>query len=197
MSANNPNIFPHQEGITRKERATLLGTRGATVWFTGLSGSGKTSIAAACERILVSEGRSAYLLDGDNLRDRLNSDLGFSPEDRYENIRRVSEVACLFSDAGMISLVSLISPFIRDRESARSAHEEIGIPFFEVFIDTPIEVCEMRDAKGLYVKARAGELTDFPGVNSPYESPKFPDFVVKPDDGNPTTIATKVLKVLL
>lgn len=197
MPADDLNIFPHQNGVTRKEREVLLGTKGSTIWFTGLSGSGKTSVAAACERILVSEGKAAYLLDGDNLRTRLNNDLGFSPDERHENIRRASEVARLFSDAGMISLVSLISPYLSHRQSARNIHEEAGIPFFEVYIDTPIEICEMRDTKGLYEKARKGQLDDFPGVNSPYEPPEFPDFVVNPEDGNPTKIATEVLKVLL
>ena len=137
--------------------------KGATVWFTGLSGSGKSIVAVEIERRLVASGRPAYLLDGDNLRHGLNADLGFSPEDRAENVRRVAEVARLMADAGVVVLVSLVSPYRADRDAARAIHDEAGLPFLEVFVDTPLEVAEARDPKGLYAKARAGEIRDFTG----------------------------------
>lgn len=185
------NITWHA-GVAREARQS----RGATVWFTGLSGSGKSTVAAICERRLVEAGRSAYLLDGDNLRHGLNADLGFSAEDRTENIRRVGEVARLFADAGVIALVPVISPYREDRAAARAAHDAVGLPFFEVFVDTPIEICESRDPKGLYAKARAGEIKGFTGIDDPYEPPLHPELRLTPDDGQAEEQATLVLKLL-
>jgi bifunctional enzyme CysN/CysC len=186
------NITWHA-GVTRDARLS----RGATVWFTGLSGSGKSTVAAICEQRLLGVGRPAYLLDGDNLRHGLNGDLGFSAVDRTENIRRVGEVARLFADAGVIALVPVISPYRADREQARSTHRGMGIPFFEVFVDTPIEVCETRDPKGLYAKARAGELKGFTGIDDPYEAPAEPELRLTPDDGTAEDQASRVLALLV
>mgnify|MGYP002403499058 FL=1 len=178
--------------VSREQRTH----RGATIWLTGLSGSGKSSLAVELERRFVAEGRHAYLMDGDNLRHGLNSDLGFSDDDRRENIRRTSEVAALFADSGAVAIVSLISPFTDERERAREIHAERGLPFFEVFVDTPLEVCEQRDPKGLYAKARRGEISQFTGIDSPYERPEHADIVVTPDDGQPTEAADAVLRNL-
>jgi bifunctional enzyme CysN/CysC len=149
--------------------------------MTGLSGSGKSTIAAAAEHTLVGSGRNAYMLDGDNLRHGLNADLGFSEEDRAENVRRVGEVAKLLAESGVVAIVSLVSPFRDARDKVRAAHEAAGIPFYEVFVDTPLEECERRDPKGLYAKARAGEITDLTGVGSPYEAPASPALTTDPD----------------
>jgi bifunctional enzyme CysN/CysC len=186
------NVVWHTGAVTRDQRAT----RGATVWFTGLSGSGKSSVAAELERTLVAAGRPAYILDGDNLRHGLNADLGFSAADRSENIRRVGEVARLFADAGAIALVPVISPYRDDRARARSIHDALGLPFVEVFVDTPIEVCEARDPKGLYAKARAGEITDFTGIDAPYEPPDSPELVLSPADGDAAAQAARVFERL-
>jgi bifunctional enzyme CysN/CysC len=167
------------------------------VWFTGLSGSGKSTVAAICEQRLVDAGRPAYLLDGDNLRHGLNADLGFTAADRTENIRRVGEVARLFADAGVIALVPVISPYRADRAQARAAHVEVGLPFFEVFVDTPIDVCETRDPKGLYAKARAGEIKGFTGIDDPYEAPAAPELRLTPDDGTAEEQASRVLALLV
>ncbi len=175
------NITFHPSKLSREERWGALGTSGATIWMTGLSGSGKSTIATAVEHTLVSGGRFAYMLDGDNLRHGLNANLGFSEEDRAENVRRVGEVARLMAEAGAISIVSLVSPYAAERDKVRAAHREAGIPFFEVFVDTPLEECERRDPKGLYAKARAGEITDLTGVGSPYEAPQSPELTPDPD----------------
>jgi bifunctional enzyme CysN/CysC len=175
------NITFHPSQLTREERWQALGTTGATIWMTGLSGSGKSTIAAAAEHTLVSSGQPAFMLDGDNLRHGLNSNLGFSPEDRAENVRRVGELAKTLAEAGTVAIVSLVSPYAADRDRVRRVHEEAGIPFFEVFVDTPLEECERRDPKGLYAKARAGEITDLTGVGSPYEAPASPELVTDPD----------------
>jgi bifunctional enzyme CysN/CysC len=175
------NITFHPSKLSREDRWGALETAGATIWMTGLSGSGKSTIATAIEHSLVSSGRSAYMLDGDNLRHGLNADLGFSEEDRAENVRRVGEVAKILAEAGTISIVSLVSPYAAEREKVRAAHAEAGIPFFEVFVDTPLEECERRDPKGLYAKARAGEITNLTGVGAPYEAPERPDLVTDPD----------------
>ncbi|HJR90904.1 MAG TPA: adenylyl-sulfate kinase, partial [Acidimicrobiia bacterium] len=151
---------------------------GATVWLTGLSGSGKSTIAAELEEALVGSGRAAYRLDGDNLRLGLNGDLGFAADDRAENVRRVGEVARLFADAGVVAIVPVISPYRADRDRVRAIHAEAGLAFVEVFVDTPIEVCEARDPKGLYAKARAGEIKGFTGIDDPYEAPLAPDLVI-------------------
>jgi bifunctional enzyme CysN/CysC len=173
------NITFHPSKLSREERWQSLKTGGATIWLTGLSGSGKSTIATAVEHSLVSSGRAAYMLDGDNLRHGLNANLGFSAEDRAENVRRVGEVAKVLADSGTIAIVSLVSPYAEDRDRVRAAHEEAGLPFYEVFVDTPLEECERRDPKGLYAKARAGEITDLTGVGSPYEAPERPE--LKPD----------------
>ncbi len=175
------NITFHPSKLSRDERWQALGTGGATIWMTGLSGSGKSTIATAVEHTLVSSGRSAYMLDGDNLRHGLCADLGFSEEDRAENVRRVGEVAKLMAEAGTIAIASLVSPFEDARDRVRAAHREAGIPFYEVFVDTPLEECERRDPKGLYAKARAGEISDLTGVGSPYEAPRNPDLKTDPD----------------
>jgi adenylylsulfate kinase len=187
------NIFWSQPALSRKQRWSLLGVRGGTVWFTGLSGSGKSTISTALEAELLRRGRLAYRLDGDNIRHGLNANLGFSAEDRHENIRRIGEVSRLFADAGAIALVSFISPYRADRDQVRRIHERgiassdaaasgasMGdLPFLEVFVDTPIEVCEQRDPKGLYKKARAGQLKGFTGIDDPYEAPIAPELVLR------------------
>jgi len=164
--------------LTRRDRWRSLGMRGATVWFTGLSGSGKSTLAAAVEERLVACGLAAYRLDGDNVRTGLNEDLGFTPAERDENIRRVAHVARLFADAGVIALAALISPYAKGRREARALHEQAGLRFVEVFVDTPLEVCAARDTKGLYARARAGEIPAFTGVSDPYERPVAPELVV-------------------
>ena len=189
-SQSDPHIVWHSGAVTREQRAS----EGATVWFTGLSGSGKSSIAVEIERRLVAAGRPAYVLDGDNLRHGLNSNLGFSPEDRQENVRRVAEVAKLMADAGVVVLVSLVSPYRADRDLAREIHAEGGLPFYEVFVDTPLEVAEARDPKGLYAKARAGEISDFTGISAPYEAPLSPDLLLRHTDGDVDTLAGIVLE---
>ena len=191
------NVVWHATDLARDERWAALGASGATVWLTGLSGSGKSSVAVALERMLVHEGRPAYLLDGDNLRHGLNGDLGFSAEDRDENVRRVSEVARLFADAGVVALVPLISPYRAARERARAVHEAAGVPFLEVFVDTPLEECERRDPKGLYAKARAGEIKGFTGIDDPYEAPEHPELVLTPADGDAIAQATRVREALV
>ncbi|MGE0067113.1 MAG: adenylyl-sulfate kinase [Solirubrobacterales bacterium] len=175
------NITFHPSKLSREDRWGALDTAGATIWMTGLSGSGKSTIATALEHSLVSSGRSAYMLDGDNLRHGLNADLGFSESDRAENVRRVGEVARILAESGTVSIVSLVSPYRGERDKVRAAHVEAGIPFFEVFVDTPLEECERRDPKGLYAKARAGEITNLTGVGAPYEAPEDPDLVTDPD----------------
>ncbi len=175
------NITFHPSSLSREERRQALGTAGATIWMTGLSGSGKSTIAAAAEHTLVGGGRNAYMLDGDNLRHGLCSDLGFSEEDRAENVRRVGEVAKLLAESGVVAVASLVSPFKEARDKVRAAHEAAGVPFYEVFVDTPLEECERRDPKGLYAKARAGKITDLTGVGSPYEAPENPDLITDPD----------------
>ena len=196
QEGTSPDVVWHPTTLDRDERAEALGNRGATIWFTGLSGSGKSTVAAACERLLVADGRPAYLLDGDNLRHGLNGDLGFSAADRDENVRRVAEVARLFADAGVVALVPLISPYREARRRARALHEAAEVPFLEVFVDTPLEVCEERDPKGLYTKARAGELTGMTGIDDPYEAPESPDLIITPDDGRAVAAATRVLALL-
>jgi bifunctional enzyme CysN/CysC len=168
----------HPSAIVRGERWEALGQRGATVLLTGLPASGKSTIAVALERRLVDLGQSAYLLDGDNIRQGLSDDLGFSPGDRAEHIRRVGQVARLFADSGVVAVVSLISPLADDREHMRSAHAQAGLPFVEVFVDTPVAECERRDPKGLYARARAGEIKGFTGVDAPYEAPRSAEVLV-------------------
>ena len=180
------NITWHEGTVTPEERLKNMGQKGATFWFTGLSGSGKSTIAVAVEQVLLSRGNHAYRLDGDNIRMGLNKNLGFSPEDRTENIRRIAEVSKLMVDAGIVVICALISPYQADREMARSLFEKNE--FVEIFVDTPIELCEARDKKGLYKKARSGELPNFTGINSPYERPSSPDFLITADQNLEDTI---------
>jgi bifunctional enzyme CysN/CysC len=182
----------HPGEVAREDRPSL----GATVWLTGLSGSGKSTVAVAAERALVAAGRPAYVLDGDNLRHGINADLGFSAADRTENVRRVGHVATLLADAGVVVLVPLVSPYRADRDRVRALHREAGLLFVEVFVDTPLELCEQRDPKGLYKKARAGELTGFTGIDDPYEAPAAPELVLHPVDGDPAAMAAMVVALL-
>ena len=169
------NITWHEGHVTRPSRAALLKQKGATLWFTGLSGSGKSTVAFTLEHALVQAGRLAYVLDGDNVRHGLNKNLGFSAADREENIRRIGEVAKLFADAGLIAMTSFISPYRKDRDLVRELHAKGNLPFIEVYVNTPIATCEQRDPKGLYKKARAGELKNFTGIDDPYEEPLRPE----------------------
>jgi bifunctional enzyme CysN/CysC len=170
----------HDSSVDRATRWRRHGFSGATIWLTGLSGSGKSTLADAVAARLLDEGRPAYVLDGDNLRHGLNADLGFSAADRAENVRRVGEVARLLADAGLVVLAPVISPYRADRDRARAIHEDTGLRFVEVFVDTPLELCEERDPKGLYAKARAGELTGMTGIDDPYEPPLTPDVTIVP-----------------
>ena len=173
------HITWHAGQVSRPDRETILGQRGATVWLTGLSGSGKSTIAVATEQKLFERGRLAYVLDGDNIRQGLNRNLGFSPEDRTENIRRIGEVAKLFTDAGIIALTSFISPYRADRDAVRAIMEPGD--FVEVLVDASVETCEKRDIKGLYAKARAGEIPEFTGISAPYEAPERPELELDTD----------------
>ena len=168
----------HEPGVTRSQRWNKHGLVGATVWLTGLSGSGKSTIATELARELLNTSRLAYILDADNVRLGLNSDLGYSDTDRTENIRRMAEVAGLFADSGTVAIVPIISPFIASREHARKIHEQRQLRFIEVHVATPIDECERRDTKGLYAKVRNGQLTGLSGVDSPYEAPISPDVIV-------------------
>ena len=173
----NENIIWHEHHIGKSDRASLKGQRPCILWFTGLSGSGKSTIANRVEEMLFDMGRHTYLLDGDNIRSGLNKDLGFGKEDRVENIRRIAEVAKLFVDSGTIVLTAFISPYRNERDSVRESVEDGE--FIEVFVDTPLEICESRDPKGLYKKARAGEIPDFTGIDSDYEEPVDAEIVLK------------------
>ena len=188
------NITWHEGHVTREERQKLLRQKGATLWFTGLSGSGKSTIAFTLEHALVQRGRLAYVLDGDNIRHGLNKNLGFSAEDRAENIRRIGAVAKLFADAGVVALTAFISPYRRDRDHVRAALS--AGDFVEVFVDAPLEVCEKRDPKGLYKKARAGELKGFTGIDDPYEPPSKPELVLDAGKKDAETLAQEVLAYL-
>ncbi|MEM9294294.1 MAG: adenylyl-sulfate kinase [Planctomycetota bacterium] len=174
---NAPNLTWHHGEVTPEHRAQILGQRGATLWFTGLSGSGKSTVAVALEQALTQRGRLAYRLDGDNVRHGLCANLGFGPEDRDENIRRIGEVAKLFADAGALCLCSFVSPYRDARQRVRNTHQAASppLPFFEVFVDVPVEVAEQRDPKGLYEKARAGKIPEFTGVSAPFEAPETPE----------------------
>ena len=165
----------HSGSVEQAARGAITGGPRVTSWMTGLSGSGKSTIAFGVEEALVSKGRAAYVLDGDNLRHGLNSDLGFSPEDRSENVRRVGEVALLMADAGVVVLVPLISPYVSDRDAIRMSHKAAHLGFIEVHVDAPLSVCQERDPKGLYAKARSGEIHGLTGVDAPYEPPETPE----------------------
>ena len=175
------NVHWHEGDITRDDRNKLLKQKGATIWFTGLSGSGKSTVAVALEGVLLERGRLSYRLDGDNVRMGINKNLGFSAEDRTENIRRIGEVAKLFVDSGVIALSSFISPYRDDRDAVRTLHEEAGMDFIEVFVDCSLDEAEKRDPKGLYKKARAGEIKNFTGIDDPYEAPENAELVLHSD----------------
>ena len=166
------NVHWHDGEISRDDRDRLMNQKGATLWFTGLSGSGKSTIAVALEEALFERGHLSYRLDGDNIRLGINKNLGFSAEDRTENIRRIGEIAKLFVDSSVIALTSFISPYREDRDKVRALHEEAGMPFIEVFVDCSLDEAEKRDPKGLYKKARAGEIKNFTGIDDPYEAPE-------------------------
>ena len=170
------NILRVEGLVGAADRVALLGHGGQTVWFTGLSGSGKSTLAFAVEEALVARGVAAYVLDGDNVRFGLNRDLGFSAADRTENVRRIGEVCRLFQDAGLVVLSAFISPYKADRDAVRALHPEGS--FVEAFVDTPLEICEARDVKGLYARARTGEIPEFSGISAPYEAPDAPDITV-------------------
>ncbi|KHE93245.1 MAG: adenylyl-sulfate kinase [Candidatus Scalindua rubra] len=170
------NIKWHHGKITKEDRAKLLNQKGATIWLTGLSGSGKSTIAVELERALIENNHQAYILDGDNIRHGLNKNLGFSPEDRTENIRRIGEVAKLFTDANIITIAAFVSPYRDDRQNVRKLLD--NGEFIEIYVKCSLEVCETRDTKGLYKKARAGEVKDFTGISAPYEEPLRPEITI-------------------
>lgn len=176
----SPNVTWQDGSLSREQRWQALDARGATVWITGLPSSGKSTMGAAVEERLVEQGRSAYLLDGDNLRCGICGDLGFSREDREANVCRVGELARLFADSGAIAVVALVSPYERTRRQVRERHERDDLPFYEIFIDTPVALCAERDPKGLYARARAGNLDGFTGVDDPYQPPQNPDLRLTP-----------------
>lgn len=179
MSSDQKNLFVSEDFVSPAQRWTRAGHKGCVVWFTGLSGSGKSTLSREVERELFVRGFHAFLLDGDNLRRALNADLGFSPEDRTENIRRTAEVARLLAMSGQVTITAFISPYRQDRENARAIAAASGCEFFEVFIDAPLAVCEERDPKQLYRRARAGEIKQFTGVDAPYETPETPEIHVR------------------
>ena len=189
------NITWHQSEIDQAAREELLKQKGCVIWFTGLSGSGKSTVANQVAAHLHQSGRITYVLDGDNIRHGLNKNLGFSPEDRQENIRRIGEVAKLFADAGLITTTAFISPYRQDRDAVR----DIMSPdrFIEVFVDCPLEICENRDPKGLYKKARAGELKGFTGIDAPYEAPQSPELVVNTNELDVAGCTEQVIAYLM
>ena len=189
------NITWHETTVTAEDREKLLNQKGCVIWFTGLSGSGKSTLANAVEHVLHQQRHHTYVLDGDNVRHGLNKNLGFSPADREENIRRVGEVAKLFADAGTIVMTAFISPYRADRDQARTLVAEGR--FVEVFVDCPLEVCEERDTKGLYKKARAGEIKEFTGISAPYESPLNPEVIVNSAELSIEACAAAVVSVLV
>jgi len=196
------NITWHPS-LSRHERNQLRGQRGFTIWFTGLSASGKSTVATALEQHLLHLGLAAYRLDGDNVRFGLNKDLGFSEKDRNENIRRIAEVAKLFADSSTIALTSFISPYRADRQVARELHASASqagddsIPFIEVFVDVPLEVAEQRDPKGLYKKARAGQISEFTGISAPYEAPEKPEIHIRTDRDSVEACVEKIVQWLV
>jgi bifunctional enzyme CysN/CysC len=174
----HPDVVWSPGSLHRDERWKTLGISGATIWFTGLSGSGKSTLATATEEHLIAHHRPAFRLDGDNVRCGLNSDLGFDRAGRDENVRRVGEVALLFAEAGVVAVVALISPYAEARDRARRLHDEAGIPFIEIYVATPVDVCADRDPKGLYARSKSGAVASFTGVDDPYEVPVSPELVV-------------------
>lgn len=213
-STENPNVIWHKGSVSPTKRGELLGQRGCVVWFTGLSGSGKSTIANALDQILLQIGRPSFLLDGDNIRHGLCATpsilesaygtsfskrfgLGFSPEDREENIRRVGEVTCLMASAGLICLTAFVSPYRKDRHRVRSVVQSNNMPFLEVFVDTPLHVCESRDPKGLYRQAREGKIQFFTGITDPYEPPENPELTLDTSAKTPEFHARQVLEMLM
>lgn len=192
------NITWHGGHVSPEARHANMGQHGATVWFTGLSGSGKSTVAVAVEKLLIDQGKHVYRLDGDNVRHGLCSNLGFSPEDRDENIRRIGETAKLFADAGMICLCSFVSPYRDARQLVRDLHEsaEPKLSFLEAFVDVPVEVAESRDPKGLYAKARKGEIKDFTGISAPFEAPESPEIHLKTHEQSLDDSAAAVVAAL-
>jgi adenylylsulfate kinase len=190
------NVHWHEGDITREHREKILGHKGATLWFTGLSGSGKSTIAVELEGMLNELGMLSYRLDGDNVRMGINKNLGFSAEDRTENIRRIGEVAKLFVDSGVIALSSFISPYRADRDQVRALHEAAGMDFIEVYVDCSLESAEARDPKGLYKKARAGEIKNFTGIDDPYEAPDAPEIHLHSDQQSLEEEVNQIFSVL-
>ncbi len=188
------NITWHEGHVGREEREGLLKQKGALIWMTGLSGSGKSTVAYTLEHALMQQGRLAYVLDGDNIRHGLNKNLGFSPEDRTENIRRIGEVGKLFADTGVITVTAFISPYRADRDIVRELMGEGN--FFEIYCEAPLEVCEERDPKGLYKKARAGEIKGFTGIDAPYEAPEKAEMVIRTDQLSPQEATIKLIELL-
>ncbi len=188
------NVVWHRGEVDPGSRRRAYGHGGAMVWLTGLSGSGKSTVAHRVEALLVGRSVASYTLDGDNLRHGLNADLGFAAKDRSENVRRVSEVGRLFADAGVVVLAAFVSPYRRDRDAARDRAEEL--PFFEVWVATPLEVCEARDPKGLYRRARRGEIPEFTGVSAPYEEPTSPELVLQTHQEGVDESARRVIRML-
>lgn len=197
MQPKAQNIVWHEGHVDRIEREKLLQQKGCTIWFTGLSASGKSTLAFTLEHALLRRNRLAYVLDGDNVRHGLNRNLGFTAKDREENIRRIGEVAKLFADAGYITITSFISPYRRDRALARKIHDDTGLFFVEVFVDASIEVCEKRDPKGHYKKARKGEMKGFTGIDDPYEAPEDPDIIINSEKMSPQEGAMRILGYLV
>ncbi len=188
------NIHWHAGMVTKPDREQISGHKGCTIWMTGLSGSGKSTLAVGLEKALWSRGVRSYVLDGDNIRHGLNKDLGFSPKDRNENIRRIGEVAKLFTDAGVINVTAFISPYRSDRDSVRALMTNGD--FIEVHVDCPVEVCERRDVKGLYKKARAGEIPEFTGISAPYEAPLKPEITLRTDQASEDECLESLLSYL-
>ncbi len=188
------NISWHELEVSTEDRERLEGHKGCVIWLTGLSGSGKSTLALALDKMLHGAGARTFVLDGDNIRHGLNKDLGFSPEDREENIRRIGEVASLFAQAGVIAITAFISPYRADRRKARASTKEGR--FIEVYVDCSVDVCEKRDPKGLYRKARAGQISDFTGVSAPYEEPLKPEIDVKTDEATVEECIKRVLDFL-
>ncbi|TFK44622.1 Adenylylsulfate kinase-domain-containing protein [Crucibulum laeve] len=191
------NITFHPGSVTNTERMELLKQKGVTIWFTGLSASGKSTIACALEQHLLHLHKFAYRLDGDNIRFGLNKDLGFDEKSRNENIRRIGEVSRLFADSSCIAITAFISPYRADRAVARELHDNASLPFVEVFVDAPLHVVELRDPKGLYKKARAGEIKDFTGISAPYEAPESPEIHIKTDKTDVTDAVSIITNFLI
>jgi adenylylsulfate kinase len=190
------NITWHDGNVTAEERYKNLGQKGATIWMTGLSASGKSTVAVALEQVLLQRGKHAYRLDGDNIRHGLNKNLGFSAADRTENIRRIGEVSKLFADAGILSITSFISPYRADRDLVRALHADAKLPFIEVYVACSLAEAEKRDPKGLYKKARAGEIKGFTGIDDPYEEPTHAELVLHTDQLSVEESVEKLLEML-